>query len=154
MTSTFVDGDLFAPTAGRSSASSAARTRAGRPRRPGDSLLRSAPAYSIIAGAGRREGNVYAFDRPNARIVALDKKDGTYRAQYRLAGGAQDWSDLRSMYIIPGIEEGPPTVVWLSLNAVHQAVLEAVPDVAPKASPSAAASDAAGTSDAPAPSAP
>ncbi len=79
-----------------------------------------------------------------ARIVALDKTDGTYRAQYRLAGGAQDWSDLRSMYIIPGIEEAPATVVWLSLNGVHQAVLEAVPDVPPKASPSAGPSAATG----------
>jgi hypothetical protein len=41
------------------------------------------------------------------------------------------------MYIVPGIEDGPPTLFWLSLNAVHQAVLEAVPDVAPRATPTA-----------------
>ena len=94
-----------------------------------------------VDGTGeRRVGNVYAFDRPNARIIALDKTDGSYRGQYRLAGGAEDWSDLRSMYIIPGIEEGPPTVVWLSENAVHQAVLEAVPDVASEATPEASPS--------------
>jgi len=125
------------------------------PGAPADTLLRPPPTYTLVAGAGeRRVGNVYAFDRPNARIIALDKKDGTYRAQYRLAGGAHDWSDLRAMYIIPGIEEAPPTLVWLSLNAVHSAVLEAVPDVAPKASPSAAPSDAAGASGAPASTAP
>jgi hypothetical protein len=80
------------------------------------------------------------FDRPNARVIALDKTDGSYRAQYRLAGGAQDWSDLRAMYIVPGIEEAPPTLYWLSLNAVHAAVLEAVPDVAPRPTPSASPS--------------
>ena len=45
--------------------------------------------------------------RPNARIVALAKVDGAYRAQYRLAGGLQDWTDLRAMYIVPGTEELP-----------------------------------------------
>ena len=77
---------------------------------------------------------------PNARVIALDKTDGSFRAQYRLAGGAEDWADLRAMYIVPGIEDGPPTLVWLSLNAVHQAVLEAVPDVAPRATPTASPS--------------
>ncbi len=82
-------------------------------------------------------GNVYAFDRPNGRIVAIDKDKGTYVAQYRLAGGVADWSDLRAIYVVAGIEEAPATLVWLSKSGVHQAVLQAVPDVAPRSSPSA-----------------
>jgi hypothetical protein len=136
MSSTYVDGDVFAVDGGaivRFVSGKADGWEAGAPL---DTLLRPAPTYSLVAGAGqRRVGNVYVFDRPNARIVALDKKDGTYRAQYRLAGGIGDWSDLRGIYV--GIEEAPVTVVWLSKSGVHQAVLEAVPDVAPKASPSA-----------------
>jgi hypothetical protein len=138
MSSTYLDGDVFAVDGGAIVRFVSGKDDGWDPGAPADTLLRPAPTYAFVAGAGeRRVGNVYAFDRPNARIVALDKSDGTYRAQYRLAGGAQDWSDLRAMYIVPGIEEAPPTVVWLSIDGVHQAVLEAVPDVAPSPAPSA-----------------
>ena len=141
MSSTYVDGDFFAIDGGAVVRFVSGKDDGWDPGDPQDALLRPAPAYTLVAGAGeRRVGNVYAFDKPNARIIALDKTDGSYRGQYRLAGGAEDWSDLRAMYVIPGIEEAPPTVVWLSENAVHQAVLEAVPDVAPKATPPASPS--------------
>ena len=143
MGSTYVDGDFFAIDGGAVVRFVAGKDDGWDPGVPQDLLLRPAPAYTLVSGAGeRRVGNVYAFDRPNARIIALDKTDGSYRGQYRLAGGAEDWSDLRSMYIIAGIEEAPPTVVWLSENAIHQAVLEAVPDVAPEATPPASPSAA------------
>jgi hypothetical protein len=145
MSSSYVDGDFFAVDGGAIRRFVSGKDDGWDADAPPDTLLRPAPTYVLVAGAGeRRVGNIYVFDRPNARIVALDKTDGSYRAQYRLAGGATDWSDFRAMYIVPGIEEGPPTVVWLSLNGVHQAVLEAVPDVAPKAppSPSPSAADA------------
>lgn len=155
MSSTYVDGDVFAVDGGAVVRFVGGKDDGWDPTAPADTLLRTPPTFSLVAGGGeRRVGNVYAFDRPNARIVALDKKDGTYQGQYRLAGGARDWSDLRAMYIIPGIEEAPPTLVWLSLNAVHEAVLQAAPDVAPKASPSTRASDPAGASGAPASTAP
>jgi len=155
MSSTYVDGDLFGVDGGAVVRFVSGKDDGWEAGSPADTLLRAAPTYSLVTGAGeRRVGNVYAFDRPNARIVALDKTDGTYRAQYRLAGGARDWSDLRAMYIIPGIEEAPATVVWLSLTGVHQAVLEAVPDVAPKPTPSAAQSDPSGEASAPPSSAP
>jgi hypothetical protein len=141
MSSTYVDGDFFAVDGGAIRRFVSGKDDGWDAEAPPDTLLRPAPTYVLVAGAGdRRVGNIYVFDRPNARIVALDKTDGSYVAQYRLAGGAEDWLDFRAMYIVPGIEEAPPTVVWLSLNAVHQAVLEAVPDVAPKPSPSASPS--------------
>jgi hypothetical protein len=59
------------------------------------------------------------------------------------------------MYVIPGIEDAPATVVWLSKNAIHQAVLEAVPDTAPVVSPSVSpATPSAGSSASPIGSAP
>jgi hypothetical protein len=141
--STYVDGDLFAVDGGAIVRFVSGKDDGWNAGAPADTLLRPAPTYTLVAGASeRRVGNVYAFDRPNARIVALDKQDGTYRAQYRLAGGAPGWEDLRAMYIVAGIEEAPATVVWLSKSGVHQAVLEAVPDTAPRASPSAAPSPA------------
>jgi hypothetical protein len=138
MSSTFVDGDIFAVDGGALVRFVSGKDDGWDADAPADTLLRQPPTYSMVTGAGeRRAGTLYAFDRPNARIVALDKRDGTYVAQYRLAGGLPDWADLRGMYIIPGIEEAPPTLVWLSVNAVNQAVLEPVPDVAPRPSSSA-----------------
>jgi hypothetical protein len=137
MSSTYVDGDFFGVDGGAIRRFVSGKDDGWNADAPTDTLLRPAPTYVLVTGAGeRRVGNIYLFDRPNARVIALDKTDGSYRAQYRLAGGAQDWSDLRAMYIVPGIEEAPPTLYWLSLNAVHAAVLEAVPDVAARATPS------------------
>jgi len=96
----------------------------------------------VASATARRQGSIFGYDKPNARVIALSKTDGTYQNQYRLAGGAQDWSDLRGMYIIPGSSDGPSTLVWLSSNGVNQAILVAVPDTAqpatagPSASPS------------------
>ena len=67
--------------------------------------------------------------------MAVNKIDGKYVAQYRLAA-LPDWEDLRAMYIIPGIDPEPSTLVWLSRDGVHQAILVAVPDSGPTASPS------------------
>ena len=104
---------------------------------PADELLRPSPNLMLVAGSGeQREGSVYAFDRRNQRVVAIDKSSGDYLAQYRLAGGVPGWADLRGLYVIPGIEEAPPTLVWLTEDRIHQAVLEAVPDTAPRATPS------------------
>jgi hypothetical protein len=145
MVSTYVDGDLFAADHGALIRFVSGKDEGWDAKAPKDTLLRPGPSYSLVAAdADRREGQIYGFDRPNGRIVALDKVDGTYRAQYRLAGGAKDWSDLRAMYVIAGTEEKPATLVWLSRDGVHQAVLEAVPDVAPtpSASPVPSASPA------------
>jgi hypothetical protein len=112
---------------------------------PKDQELRPAPSYSIVAsGTARREGDIYGFDKPNARVIALAKTDGTYHAQYRLAGDLPDWTDLRSMYVVPGAEGQPATLVWMSRDGVNQSILTAVPDdgsvasPAPSGSPSAA----------------
>jgi hypothetical protein len=145
MGSTYLDGDLFAADAGELIRFVSGKDEGWAAKPPKDTLLRPAPSYVLVAaGSDRRVGQVYGFDRPNNRIIALDKVDGTYRAQYRLAGGAQDWSDLRAMYIVSGAEGEPSTVTWMSRDAVHQTVLVAVPDVPPPstASPQPSASGA------------
>ena len=96
-----------------------------------------------MAGQGeRRKGTVFTYDRENARLIEYDKASGDYLRQYRLAGGDDGWEDIRGMYVLPGVEEGPPTVVWVSATALHQALLEPVPDGS--ASPSPAGSAGAG----------
>ena len=141
ITSTYVDGDLFAADGGAVVRFVSGKSEGWTPKAPADQLLRPTPSYSLIAaGSDRRTGEIYGYDRASSRLIALDKVDGTYRAQYRLAGGARDWSDLRGMYVIPGAQDKPATLVWLSRDGVYQSVLQAVPDVAPQPSASPAAS--------------
>ena len=147
MSSSYVDGDFFVVDGGALVRFVAGKNDRWEASAPLDTLLRPAPTYTLVSGATeRRVSTVYAFDRPNARIVAIDKEKGTYVAQYRLAGGIADWSDLRAMYVVAGIEEAPARLVWLSKSGVHQALLQAVPDVAPTATPSAPPSSPAGVS--------
>ncbi len=137
MTSTFVDGDLFAADNGALVRFVGGKNEGWTAKAPKDNLLRPAPKYSIIAaGPARREGQIYAFDKANRRIVAVAKVDGKYVAQYRLAGDVPHWDDLRAMYIIPGVDPEPSTLVWMSAAGVHQAILVAVPDGGPTANPS------------------
>ena len=153
MTSTFVDGDLFAADAGALVRFVGGKNEGWTAKAPKDSLLRAAPAYSIIAaGPARREGQIFAFDKPNRRVIALAKVDGKYIAQYRLAGNAPDWDDMRAMYIIPGVDPEPSTLVWMSRDGVHQAILVAVPDVGPVVVPSPSAGASGEVTATPAPS--
>ena len=153
MTSTFVDGDLFAADAGALVRFVGGKNEGWTAKAPKDSLLRAAPAYSIIAaGPARREGQIFALDKPNRRVIALTKVDGKYIAQYRLAGNAPDWDDMRAMYIIPGVDPEPSTLVWMSRDGVHQAILVAVPDVGPVVVPSPSAGASGEVTATPAPS--
>jgi len=133
MVSLHIDGDLFAVEAGSLIRFSSGKSDGWEPQAPGDTLLRNAPRYTLIGGGGeRRTGELFAYDRANARVIAAHKLDGKFVAQYRLAGGAAGWEDMRGFYIVPAAgPETPPTIVWITRDSVHQAVLEAVPDVAP-----------------------
>ncbi len=147
MSSIYIDGDLYAANAGELNRFVAGKSEGWDAAAPDDTLLRPAPVYSMVAGGvglERRTGWVYAYDKPNARIVAMNKSDGTYKAQYRLAGGIQGWDDMRAFYVIPGVAEAPATLIWVSKDGLHSSVLVAVPDVAPTppASPAASASPA------------
>jgi hypothetical protein len=138
MTSTYVDGDIFVADGGTLARYVGGKSEGWTPQAPKDELLRAAPSYTVLgAGSARREGAIFGYDRANARVIALSKVDGTYQAQYRLAGSAKGWSDLRAMYIIPGTADGPATLVWLSSDGVNQAILIAAPATAPRATPSA-----------------
>ena len=145
MTSLYIDGDIYITENGVLDRYTSGKSDAWEPGVPGDELLRPTSNEVLVTGAGgRNEGRVYTYDRTNARLLAYDKRSGDYVAQYRLADG-DGWKDLRSLYVIPGVEEAPDTVVWLSANAVNQAVLEAVPS-GDGASPAPSGSAAPGAS--------
>jgi len=148
MTSTYVDGDIFATVGGKLLRFASGKDEGWNADAPDDTLLRPAPQYSLVAaGTGRREGNIYALDKSNGRIVAIDKSSGKYTGQFRLADGSSAWSDLRAMYIVPGTENEPPTLFWASSDGINQAVLTAVPGSSgPDASPGASAGASPGAS--------
>ena len=129
MTSMYIDGDIFVTEGGVLERFSSGRNDGWETDPPGDALLRDAPKVVLSAGVGeRRKGTIYAYDQANARLLAYDKADGSYVGQYRLASDAESWADLRGLYVLPGVEDAPSTVVWLSSTGVHQAILVAAPD--------------------------
>lgn len=139
MRSMYIDGDIFIVESGLLERFTSGRSDGWVVGDPEDQLLRPTTTVDLVTGSGeRRTGTIYAFDRRNARILAFDKDSGRYVAQYRLAGGATGWKALRGMYVIPGAEDVPATLVWLAPGAIHQASLLAVPDdgSAPSAPPS------------------
>ncbi len=146
VTSIFIDGHLFLVDGGVVERFVSGRAGDWEAAPPGDTLLRAPPRYAYVASASPSgEGVLYAFDRANARLVALDKGTGEYREQYRLAGGDPDWQDLRAMYVVPGPEGEPDTLWWIDAARLGQVALAVVPDVATP-SPSPSPTPAAATS--------
>jgi hypothetical protein len=142
MGSLYIDGDIFVTEGGAITRFVAGKSDGWSASLPGDTLLRPAPLYRMIAsGSGRREGRLYGWDPANLRIIALDKSDGRYRAQYRLIGEDAAWKDIRGMFVRPGIDGTPATLYWISADTLHETVLEAVVDGGPaQPSPGAPAS--------------
>jgi hypothetical protein len=127
----YIDGDIFITDNGTIVRFVDGRAEGWQAKAIGDELLRPAPAYRLIdSPSDKRVGILYAYDPPNSRIVALDKAKGDYIQQFRLAGGAPGWNDLRGLAVVAGVEGGPATLFWASADAVYTTVLEAVPDVA------------------------
>jgi hypothetical protein len=160
ITELYIDGDVFIVESGSVARYVAGNGEGWKPADPGDELLRDAPRYThITSGTDRRVGTLYGYDAANDRVIALDKADGKYRAQYRIAGDPKGLDDVRGMYVIPGVNDAPATLVWVTANTVHQAFLAAAsgePDGSPAPSgaagsggPSTKPSTSAGASAAP-----
>ena len=150
MVSTYVDGDFFAADAGELVRFVSGKSEGWDAAALKDTLLRPNVHYVLVTGdSDRRTGSIYAFDDANHRVVAIDKADGSYHGQYRLANGQTGWNDLRSMAIVAGNGDAPATLYWISADGVNQASLAAVTETAPAAtatpgpSPSPSASPAA-----------
>ena len=126
MTSLYIDGDIFVVENGLIERFVSGRSDGWEPTLPNDTLLRKSPVFTLIAsGSERRKGRLYGFDPSNRRVLALDKADGRFREQFRLAGDARDWSDLRSYYVVAGVDGAPDKLVWISVDGIHEVELEA-----------------------------
>ena len=126
ITDLYIDGDIWVADGGQLLRLVGGKAEGWEAATPGDETLRGDPAYRLLAsGSPRREGTLYGYDPQNQRVVALSKVNGSYIQQYRLAGGDDGWSDLRSWYIEPGVGGEPDAIVWVSKDAVHRAILAA-----------------------------
>ncbi|HEV8488603.1 MAG TPA: hypothetical protein VGQ58_02315 [Candidatus Limnocylindrales bacterium] len=144
MTSLYIDGDIFVTEDGKIVRFVSGNSEGWTANEPGDTLLREAPSYTLVtSGSDRRQGLLYGYDQENARIVAIDKADGSFREQYRLPADNEGWTELRSMYVIDGADDLPPVLFWISADVLHRSVLAPLPDGA--ASPSPGASGPAGS---------
>jgi len=143
MTSMYIDGDVFIAEGGLVERFNRGKSEGWDAAKLDDALLRPTVDATLVAGEGDfRQGVVYAYDHANARVIGYAKADGKLVAQYRLAGDRPDWDDLRGLYVLPGIDQEPSTLVWLSGTGVHQSVLSAVAaeGAGPSASPSGSGS--------------
>jgi hypothetical protein len=128
----YIDGDIFITDNGSIVRFVDGRAEGWEADPLPDQLLRKAPTYRLMTSATeKRTGVLYAYDPTSARVVAIDKADGTYIEQYRLAGGGRGWEDLRGMYVDLAVDNAPPTLVWATRNGVYSSILDAVPDVPP-----------------------
>jgi len=136
MTSLYIDGDIFVTEDGKMVRFVPGSSEGWAAVDPGDTLLRQPPEYTYItSGSDRRQGLLYGYDRANARIVAVDKADGSFREQYRLPAGNAGWEDLRAMYVVDGAEDVPPMLFWISSDVLHRSVLAPLPDDAASPAP-------------------
>jgi hypothetical protein len=140
-----IDGDVYLSRAGALGQYVRGGMTSWRPADPGDGLLRPAPIYTLIAtGSDKGIGQIYGYDRPNRRILSIDKADGSIREQYRLTGQDPAWTDIRGMYVVPGTQDLPATLIWIDRNRLMSSPLAAVglpsASPAPTTSPSPAPS--------------
>ena len=142
ITCMYIDGDIFLAEDGVIGRLVNGRTDDWKAETPGDELLRPAPEYSFItSGSERRQGLIYGYDPDNGRILAFDKAEGDYIEQYILAREPAVWEDIRGLYVVPGVDDEPATLVWATEDAIHQSELVAIPtssggSPSPGASPS------------------
>jgi len=148
----YIDGDIFITDGGEIVRFVDGRAEGWAADAPPDTLLRKAPKYRLITSATeKRKGVLYAYDPTSARVVAIDKAKGTYLGQFRLAGEARGWEDIRGMYVVLAGEDAPPTLIWATKDGVYSSILDAVPDVV---TPSPAGSGSPSPSGSPGGSAP
>ena len=145
ITDLFIDGDIYVAENG---AVARVIPAAGwKVEALADTQLRPTSRYTLLSSpdrpdgsSSRRKGILYAFDAENHRVVAFNKSDGAYVAQYQLGGNDDTWAGLMGMTVLESPDETvPPTLWWISATGVHAVSL--APAASP-ASPSPTASAA------------
>jgi hypothetical protein len=151
----YIDGDIFVVDDGTVERFVSGRDDGWHTEELDDEILRPGARFDRVhSGAAKRAGLIYAYDKENARLVGYDKIDGAYVEQYRLVGDDPALDDVRGMWVVPGIEEGPDTFVWVDRDRLMYSLLEQAQAASPAPSASAVPSGSVLPSGAPASGAP
>ena len=143
VTAMYIDGEVYLADGGLVTRYINGAGSNWRPASPPDELLRPAPLYKYIASPGDRgEGVMYGYDPGSDRIIAFDKGNGKYIAQYRIVNGGPDWADLRGFFVVNRAAGQAPVLYWIDKERIGSTPLQDVstlPTPAPSASPGASA---------------
>ena len=140
----FIDGSIYLVANGTVSRyDNQTPTRGWSAKSPGDALLRpSGPTYTHIACDNPvvDQGNLYAYDGVNRRIVVVSKADGSFLGQYMAPAGSQRLTALKSMFVLAA-PSGASRLYW-----VESGDLMSAPITTAATAPSPAPSGSAGAS--------
>jgi hypothetical protein len=157
ITDIVIDGDIYVAENG--SVARVIPAAGWTPGLPADTKLRPTSRYTLLSSPDRADGSssrrlgvLYAYDAANRRLVAFNKANGAYLAQYQLANDDPAWAGLVAMTVLPAVDEtSSATLWWISSTGLHTVPLEAAPtEPAPSPSASAPASASAKPSTVPA----
>jgi hypothetical protein len=153
ISSLYIDGDLWSIDGGEVVRFSGGQRARNAVVDPGDELLRPGTRYGLVTGYGATgEGNVYAWDSVNRRVIGTDKATGQLVAQYRLAEDPARWDDMRGAYVVDRGEGKSPMLVWITADRIWNTALEAVGTVGGSSTPSSSPdASPAGSSSVPSP---
>ncbi len=131
--SMYIDGEVYVAENGALKRFLGGQSAGWSTTDPGDTILRAAPHFTYLTSPGARgAGTIYAYDKPNARVIAQDKSTGAFQGQYRVTLDP-GWKDLRGMFVMPGADGDPPTIFWIDGKRFYSSTLK--PVATPSASP-------------------
>ena len=147
VTSMYIDGEVYLADGGLVTRYINGAGSKWGPDAPPDELLRPPPLYRYIASPGDRgEGTMYGYDPGSDRIIAFDKGNGKYIAQYRIVNGGLDWANLRGFFVVNRAAGQAPVLYWIDKEQIGSTPLQDVstlPTPAPSASPGTSAKPSA-----------
>ena len=98
---------------------------------PDDGDIRPGHDFRLVSGSGHSNslGRLYVYDAAHSRVVAFDKDDGSYVAQWRPKGDGGEMDDVRGMYVIEGglNKKGDrrknDVLVWITPDGIYRTTL-------------------------------
>jgi hypothetical protein len=131
----YIDGSLYLldnGTAKRYDSGQAIRGWTADP--VGDNVVRPAPTFYTRISADNSiadQGNLYAYDNANRRIVSFTKSNGKYVRQFLLPSTSPFFSALKGMFIRTGPNGTDPTIYWIESGNLMRAQLGTTPLASP-----------------------
>jgi LysM repeat protein len=107
----YVDGNIYLVDGGKITKYELGQAVSGwSPADPGGQT----PYYTRLAAdnPAQDQGNFYAYDRANKRVVAFSEKDGAFVGQYMVPAGTPWFTALTGMFVTMGAAGTNPMLYW------------------------------------------